>query len=225
MTKLPRYVPSGKVWFAIPVAQGCVEDASRTFEEWRSLGYNCLALVDGPEQPQRCVVLRRPLEYQGWAWATNLLAQSLKGHFSWLVAGGHDVLPHPDLSAQAIAAQCKEHFAGTMGVMQPCGDIYGALADKSACVSAWIGADFCAKYGPFHEGYFHFWADTELMHVAARDKCLWWRDDLTQFHDHHARKPRPAGQKWTHPKYLNKAAEMGKIDEALFLRRKAMGFP
>lgn len=218
-----RYNRSSRVWFAIPVAQACVKEAQLTFEEWNALGYNCIALVDGPCHPYNCVC-REVTTYMGWAWATNLLAEFLGSQFDWLVAGGHDVFPHPDLKAVEIAAQCLDHFKGTYGVMQPCGDAYGALADRSACVSAWIGRDFCEKHGPFHEGYFHFWADTELKHVATKAVTsngasgLWWRDDLAQYHDHHLRRP------GARPEHLKEANARAKDDEALFLRRKAMAF-
>src|SRR5690349_13490060 len=211
VTVASRYRRTSKVWFAIPVAQACVDEAQRTFEEWNALGYNCIALVNGPKHPENCVC-REVSTYLGWAWATNLLAEFLGSQFDWLIAGGHDVFPHPDLKAAEISAQCTEHFKGTFGVMQPCGDAYGALADKSACVSAWIGRKFCTKHGPFHEGYYHFWADTELKHVAEIENSLWWREDLSQYHDHHLRKP------GARPTHLREANARAKADGALFLK-------
>lgn len=221
---------SSRIVFAIPVASDCIDKASAYFAQWKKMGYATAALLDtdGDGVPENCDVSLRCNSYEGYAWAVNVLADMLTlpefGGYDWLIIGGHDVLPDPNYYAGTIAEECLSHFGGTFGVMQPCGDAYGALADKSACVSAWIGADFCKRFGPLHSGYFHFWADTELKEVAEREGVLWWRDDLTQYHDHHLRHPKAKGDP-SHPPHLSRAVSHHDADKALFEARKTAGFP
>lgn len=107
--------------------------------------------------------------------------------------------------------------------MQPAGDRYGAIETKTACVSPWIGREFREKVyagrGPFHEGYRHIYADAELMAVAERLGCLWWRSDLTQYHDHYARR----GER--RPKHLQHVIDEVVEQQALFDERMAAGWP
>lgn len=210
-----------KVWFAIPTANA--ERCAKTFEAWRAMGYSTAALVDGETPDIRnadlCVRLKK---YRGYAQAVNLLCDCLK-NAEWVVTGGDDVLCDPKHRAEDIGDQCAQYFGGTTGVMQPCGDPYGALADRSAAVSPWMGREFRREInlgrGPLWPAYEHYWVDTELAAVCEGDGLMLWRDDLVQYHDHHLRRGDPK------PQYLldkEPSAAAGKI---LFERRKAMGFP
>jgi hypothetical protein len=202
--------------FAIPVADDDKERAGRTFKLWQALGYQTAALIDGGEAPAHCDVVIRQ-QYKGWAWAVNTLADALDG-FDWLVTGGADIDPDPQRTAQQIAAECYDHFGGTYGVMQPVGDPYGALEIQSACVSPWLGLRWRQRHR-MHEGYYHFFADTELAEVAGGLNRLWWNHDITQFHDHWMRRHQ------LRPGHLELAAKRHKTDRALFTLRKSLGFP
>jgi hypothetical protein len=97
--------------------------------------------------------------YPGYALAVNSLALAVlrfDPECQWVCTGGDDVYPDPNKTADEIAAECSEHFAGihagvgliregkwrcrtdaeklaTFGVMQPTGDPYGendAFAQK-----------------------------------------------------------------------------------------------
>jgi hypothetical protein len=204
------------VVFAIPVAVDDIDRAGQTFRLWRRQGYQTAALIDGDEAPGNCdAVIRRP--YEGWAWAVNRLCTTLQ-EFEWIVTGGADVLPDPTRTADGIEAECYDHFGGTYGVMQPVGDPYGALGNLSACVSPWLGKQWRERH-PLHEGYWHFWADTELAAVAGSRGRLWWNHEITQRHDHWARKRRER------PRHLDRAVERHAADKALFELRKSAGFP
>jgi hypothetical protein len=212
------------VWFAIPVASSQVAYANATFQRWKAKGYRTAALIDPGSQCPDCDMVVACGVYRGWAWAVNRLISHLPP-FAWAVTGGHDVYPDPDKAADAIAAECVEHFRGTLGVMQPTGDSYGALAGSEplACVSPWIGAEFCRRAnrgkGPLWEGYPHYHADGELMLVAQRLGRMWFRPDLVQYHDHYLRRGEDA------PQHLERWQATCSASAALYRRRQADGFP
>lgn len=216
------------IYFAIPVAPADVARAGRTFALWQSRGYRTAAVLDNgaPYPPEHCDMTLWAHEYRGWARAVNLLAGSLV--YDWLVTGGADVLPDERYTAQQIAAECGARFGGTLGVMQPAGDSFGAIAAPAvdgmrACVSPWIGREWIRKTyggrGPMHDGYRHCYADGELWSVARRAGRLWWRGDLSQYHDHWTRR----GD--AQPAHLAAQAEAhGQADKALYFARLAAGF-
>jgi FkbM family methyltransferase len=153
--------------FAIPVAESCVDQASETFKKWRDLGYLTCALIEHKREPSNCLPMHMR-EYVNWGWAVNRLCEAAFNILcvDWVVTGGHDNYPDPRFTADQIAAMCNEHFSGTYGVMQPAGDKYGeGIIKRTSCVSPWIGAEYARRH-PLHEGYTHFYADTELKEVA-----------------------------------------------------------
>jgi len=212
------------VWFAIPVAASEVWRASETFARWCERGYRCAALIDNGSRPDNAALTIGVNDYRGWSWAVNRLASALMSQgVDWIVTGGADVWPDPDRTAPEIAAECEQRFGGTYGVMQPTGDKWGASHERKACVSPWIGREWCEQaYGngkPLHEGYAHYYADGELMDLAAMRSRLWWRDDLCQFHDHYLRRHEQT------PEHLQRWQQTVRPSRELYERRKAMGFP
>lgn len=211
-----------ETWFAIPVHANDAEKAGETFQKWRDKGYKTMALiVDGAPKPdncQRCTVK----EYKGWSWAVNYLCGQLP-QADWIVTGGYDIYPDPNRTAQEIAKECTEHFAGTCGVMQPAGDKYGGIANRTACVSPWLGKDFRERInggtGVLWEPYGHYYSDSELLKVSEMLGCLWWREDLIQFHDHYTRENKPV------PESLKPWSAGIAAAKALFAQRLAQNFP
>jgi hypothetical protein len=129
----------------------------------------------------------------------------------------------------------------TFGVMQPTGDDWGSNPNhpnpamrgsyiSRVCGSAWIGREFATRVnqgkGPLWPEYHHMFVDEELQHVATKLGVLWQRPDLTQMHQHEARKHRsytsadipPHLKKWAGPEHWKEA-------EAIFKGRRAAGFP
>lgn len=209
------------VAYAIPVAPADIARANATFEEWRKRGYLTAALVYGDERPTADVVVdERP--YLGWGWAVNVLCHRLP-KITWIVTGGADITPDPVASPSKIEAECEKWFGGTFGVMQPAGDRYGAIETRTACVSPWIGREFRERAyggrGPMFEGYGHYFADGELMHVAHAAGCLWWREDLTQYHDHYTRHNLPV------PETLKPWAAKHAEAKRLYEQRMAANWP
>lgn len=218
------------VFCLIPVHQDQIAMATATAAVWKAKGYGVAALVDGPRDeidvPQGCDLVVQVDQYKGFASSINTLCAELQkrvGDVDWVVVGNADIYPHEGLTAEQIAAQCKEHFDGTLGVMQPAGQHFGALAAKTACTCAWIGLEwrqtFYGGKGPFHPEYFHYYEDAEIMHVASLTKTLWWRTDLTQHHDHYLLHTK------TTPPHLEKTKPHAVISKNLFMRRKAQLFP
>jgi hypothetical protein len=144
-----------------------------------------------------------------------------------------DPVPYED-------GQLYRHL-GTYGVMQPTGDRWGVNPDhpnpamRSAyidrvCGSAWIGREFARRVnqgkGPLWPEYQHMFVDEELQAVATKLGVLWQRPDLTQMHQHEARKVRsytsadipPHLKKWAGPEHWKEA-------EDIFKGRRAAGFP
>jgi len=212
-----------KIVFAIPVASEQVELAGQTFAKWQRRGYGTAALVDGGGKiPANVDSVISVAEYKGWAWAVNLFSSVLPDA-DFIVTGGADVYPDGDHEPAIIAGECVEQFGGTFGVMQPAGDAYGAVADKAACVSPWIGKEFRERvyggHGPMHEGYRHWYADAELMHVAERLGCFWWREDVSQYHDHFGRRGEPT------PKHLLKWLPEHESGRQLYEQRRLDDWP
>ncbi len=209
--------------FSVPVAPGDVDKATATFARWRERGYRTAALWYGDSPPGNCDYPFRfaPRDYRGWPWAVNRLCALLKN--DWVITGGADTYPDPNCTAAQLGAECNAHFGGTFGVMQPAGDKYGAIANKTAAVSPWIGREFILRtyggHGPMCELYGHYFADGELMHVAEKLGCLWWRDDVTQYHDHYGRRGEPI------PAHLERWQKDYADQNDLYIRRMAAGFP
>jgi hypothetical protein len=194
------------------------------------------------------------LKYPGYAVAVNTLVKQVMesdAEAEWFVIGGDDVFPDKEHTAEEIARQCFDHFRrlrreidqslGTYGVMQPTGDRWGvnpnhpnpvmrgAYVDR-VCGSAWLGREFCRRVnrgnGPLWPEYQHMFVDEELQHVATKLGILWQRPELTQMHQHEARRHRsytvadiPAHlKKWGGPEHWKEANE-------IYFKRRAAGFP
>ncbi len=108
-------------------------------------------------------------------------------------------------------------------MMQPGGDKFGAVAERSAAVCPWIGRDWRRRMyggnGPLWPGYFHFYEDAEHLEVAEMMGCMWWRDDIAQYHDHHLRHDLPE------PPHMAAKGPVSLLSRKLFLERQAAGFP
>lgn len=207
--------------YAIPTINP--DRCGETFAKWRAMGYRTAALVSGDiASPANADVVLRQSLWMGWPRAVNTLCAAFPDA-DWLITGGDDITADPNRRAEEIAFACNLHFAGTFGVMQPSGDAYGALRDKSAAVSPWLGREFRERVnagnGPLWPSYYHWWADTELKEVAERLGCLWWRDDLNQYHDHYLRRLEPT------PDYFADKGEKCAADREHFKTRLAAGFP
>ncbi len=213
-----------KVCYCIPTARP--ELAGETFAKWLDRGYLTAALIDGdaPEPRNACHLLRVG-KYQGYAASINLLTAHVAETCNpdWFVIGGDDQTPDPVKDAATIAEECSEHFAGTFGVMQPVGDLFGALSNRSAIVSPWFGRDWRRRMyggkGPLCPEYFHYYEDAEHMWIAHQLGRLWWREDLTHFHDHFSRRGEDI------PDHLKDKARHGDISRDLFMMRRSANFP
>lgn len=180
------------VFYAIPTDNP--DKCTETFAKWRAMGYGTAALVDGDAMaPGNADLVVRVLKYRGWPWATNRLCQELVASTSteWVIAGGDDMDPDPNIRAEDIAAQCATHFGGTGGVMQPTGDPWGIdasgrCAAERICGSPWLGRSFIlSRVGAvFNENYRHFFADEQLHDELINTGLLWQRKDLSHFHRH-----------------------------------------
>lgn len=211
------------IWLCIPSARKPAE-ANPILHQWRAKGYK-VAVFRDPDAP--AVESDKTIfdTYQGCAVSFNRLVRLVTNTdptVEWFVYGGDDIVPaSPD--PRRIAAECREHFAGTNGVMQPCGDAYGALADRSAATSAWVGRAFVRSTyggcGPLWEGYKHYYDDTELAAVATRLGKIWWRTDLTQYHHHYLRQGKVL------PDHLIKWQFESAKSKAMFDERKRNNFP
>lgn len=232
-----------KVWFACPSIRPSAE-AQRRIDVWRKQGCSVALMRQGSSVD--CELLVPTAKYIGWPASTNHLAQSLLAdpEMRWVVGGGDDTLPDLAHTADEIAAQCEEHFGGTLGIMQATGDRWGddatsrrmfgvhrgALIDRVAG-SPWMGREWIRRayqgQGPMPGMYWHSYADEELQEVAEGMGLFWQRRDLIHMHEHCQRaepenKPKSQAPDW------HRAATGGVnwvLDKSLFARRKAAGFP
>lgn len=142
-------------WFAIP-SKRPPEEAEKVLKLWRERGYKIAVYRDhtDPELERVHMQVIGVTPYQGYAMAVNSLCWHIlleDPQAEWIVTGGDDVEPDPNHSAEEIASDCSEYFAGcgpaerfdastvsmsidqfersrTFGVMQPTGDRWGENA-------------------------------------------------------------------------------------------------
>src|SRR5216683_3069212 len=175
------------VYLCIPSAR-MASEVDSTLAIWRERGYRIALWRDTPDDAPICDLLLTG-KYPGYALAVNALAAEVLSHDAqceWIVTGGDDTEPDPNHSPEQIAAQCRDHFGSTFGVMQPTGDRWGdsksAYIDRVAG-SPWLGREFCQRVnggnGPLWHEYFHMGVDEELQAVAERLGVFWSRRDLT----------------------------------------------
>ena len=185
--------------------------------------------------------------YTGYPEAVNFLAREVLSSVpwcDWIVAAGDDTLPDPNKSAEEIAEECSEHFAGphrpgwpsgTFGVMQPTGDPWsdkqGRIIERVAG-SPWLGREWCLRAnqgkGPLWPEFFHMFADETLQCVAQKLGVFWQRPDLTHLH-HHWGRPKEGerlGNVENMPAFLKQAnsCEEWLKSKREFERLKADGF-
>lgn len=234
------------VWWTVPSAR----PNGGTAQVWKDAGYKvALWRTDGAEIPAADLVLRGA--YPGYYAACNaiiryVLAEDKKCNF--VVCGGDDTTPDPNLSPYRIAEQCEEHFTcapdlpgtcstcRTFGCMQPTGDDWsdsqGRMIERIAG-SPWIGRSFAERAyggrGPWHEEYYHMGGDEELWYVAQKLGVYWMRPDLTHYHNHWGR-PKPGethGNTDNMPAFLRKAntSEEWTRYKSLLAARQRAGFP
>jgi hypothetical protein len=224
------------VWFVIPSKRPLAE-ANACLEAWHKQGYMTCILRELQDGRTIAHAQSHVTRYQGWARSVNILVHTVMcgdEEPEWFVAGGDDYYPDLNYTAEEIAKQSSKHFAGTFGVMQPTGDRWGekngeATIDRIAG-SPWMGRDFCRRMyhgaGPLYNGYYHNFADEELQNVAQKLGVFQQRRDIIQEHRHWAR---PRGDVRDMPEWAAKINDTRLSDwgksKALFLKRKAAGFP
>ncbi len=215
---------AGKVWCVFPTANAPLCDT--TLRRWKSRGYLTAVLIDGATTvPQEADHVLRADLYRGYPATVNSLCWFLDKEYNpnWIIAAGDDIYPDENHDPAEIAAECLDHFGGTFGVMQPCGDRFGALIEREALTCPWMGRDWRRRVnggcGPLWEEYEHLYDDAEHCAVAEKLGRIWWREDLTQYHDHRDRRGDPM------PAYIAAKGNVGARSKAIFERRRAAGFP
>jgi hypothetical protein len=210
------------VWIAVPTV-----DPPHLCEwatAWRTLGFHVALLFDEGHEvvhaPVADIAVWEP--YRGWAAAVNSLASRV----FWrgadiMVTGGDDIWPDPHWDAQRLAERFAAEFPDFDGVAQPSG---GNVHDTdTCCIAPLIGCGWWARHyrarGPFWPEYFHFWTDSELHDVAARDKRLALWPQVAWRHEHwflRGTEPTP---------HLRIARSRNEQDREMYLARKAAAFP
>lgn len=183
--------------------------------------------------PADIVLVQR--EYPGYNRSVNRIVRWVlddRRDCQIVVTGGDDVYPDQTKRADEIAEEFIDHFGGTLGIMQPHGDDAhhrqndGSYALDTAAWSPWMGREWCERafmgLGPTHEGFYHYYGQTNLLQVAERLGVFWRRPDLIQRDDNWKRSAR---KHLGRPPYLKKAEEMGPADRALCKRLEAKGYP
>jgi hypothetical protein len=183
------------VYFAIPSCRP-LSEAEPIFAKWRERGYRIALIRQGEPTEAKADINVLTVHYHGWARSINMIAgHILRGDptAEWIVSGGDDTLPDPNHTAEEIAAECTNHFAGTFGVMQPTGDKAlwpGSAIDKFAG-SPWMGREWCERInggnGPMREEFHHMYGDEALQCIAEKYGAFWQRPDLIHKHLHYLR--------------------------------------
>lgn len=227
----------GSVWYCIPSARP-PEEAEKCLSKWKAMGYKIALWRDSVEYPFGIADYVRVGKYPGYARAVNALAFDVLR--DWIVTGGDDTDPDPNLTAEEIAAQLTAHFGGTFGVCQPTGDRFAfSKAQGSAPIdrvagSPWLGREWCLRAnqgkGPLWPEYTHMFVDEELQNVAIKYGVFWQRPDLIHLHHHYQRvsdainSPAQVREAPPHLVEVNKREHWDKY-KAIFEARKRAGFP
>ena len=253
------------VWLCIPSARPPGE-AEKVLSKWRAQGYK-IALwldftLDGPANLEKVlkyddvadvIVGDGAIGYPGYAKAVNaVIADRLirDPEAEWFVIGGDDTEPDMNHTAEEIARQCREYFAGrsggarfdpktvqmsvsefeqsrTFGVMQPTGDRFANACIEKVAGSAWIGREFARRAyggkGPLWPEYTRFFMDEELQEVATRWGVFHQRRDLIHLHRHYMRESDAldAGAIRTEiPEHLKAQEVKWKAEQDIFNKRK-----
>lgn len=195
--------------------------------KWQDMGYRVAIFRDHSTSIPCNLELRG--KYPGYYGSINKLAREVRRvdrMAQWIVTGGDDMEPDPHKRADVIAAECTEHFGGTLGVMQPTGDRWGeeghAYSERVAG-SPWMGREWCRRAylgnGPMPGGYWHYYGDEELQVVATRLGLFQQRIDLAHYHAHYMREHVPL------PAFHQNAVKTWTADQALFEQRREGNFP
>ncbi len=218
-------MPKPEVWFAIPSANPA--KCREALPKWRERGYKVAVLQNRTREEIPADLVVWSDHYPGWAESVNILGREIVPKSApIIVTGGDDMLPDPNHTADELAEQFLNHFAGspegTFGVMQPHGDVY--LGSLLFCGSPFLGRAFFEKMyggrGSMCGDYRHNWADNELYWVSKGLGALWERPDLSHYHAHFSR----TGE--AKPEYWVKAVQTYELQDCLlFVKRKAAGFP
>jgi len=222
---------AGPVYVAFPTAN--MARAKATLARWHGQGYRSIVYVDpdveaewlGPTQ-----IVIGAGSYPGYYVAQNHLARlACAMGAGAVVLAGDDMDPDPNLRADQILQECRDHAHGELFVMQPCGDPQGMdetcrPAAARICGSPWVGRDYVrcgyGGEGPFWSGYMHFYGDEELKSTAEANAVLWMRPDLTQFHHHWS-----FGHGAQAPYQKRNSDLWWGRDKALFMARRLAGWP
>jgi hypothetical protein len=211
------------VWMVFPTRN--VERARHTCRIWNAAGYQTLALC---EMSMDCVGATSEVHeaFQGYWMSSNAHIRSLADSASMVVLAADDLEPERSVPPRAIAAQFYDRFGDGYGVLQPVGDDKDGMDGCCRiCGSPWFGRAWILEAyggrGPCPLPYRHFYGDEELHETSKAQGVLWQRPDLAQKHNHWCRKggpPRTDYQKLNSDNWWDK-------DKAIFMERKAAGFP
>lgn len=221
-----------KVWFAIPSKRPAAE-AQACIDKWSARGYKTAIWRDAGDEPVNCDLLLSG-QYEGYAKTVNKLAHAVLSGYpeaQWIVTGGDDTDPEPNVAPDEIASQLSERFQGTFGVMQPTGDRWADGSIDRIAGSPWMGREFCERIyrgsGPFWPEFRHMYGDEHLLNVAEKLGVYWRRRDLTHMHNHfvrvgynglnHGNPTPPHLVQWNTPQHWNES-------QAIFNRLRAGGF-
>lgn len=218
--------------------------AQRVIDAWRDMGYRvCVLRPTADVKAELCLseqgsftvgdfsgkLTDLDMTYRGWSTSMNTIHKVVLGvnglgmwpHPDWIASAADDVLPDPKWKPREIAQSCRDHFKGSLGVMQPFGDDwYPGIVSVG---HPWLGRDYILRAnqgkGPFWPGYYHYYADMELGQVSQQQGLLWLREDLTHKHENWSR------MKEERPALLDKAYAKLNEDKALYEWRTREGFP
>jgi hypothetical protein len=214
------------VWYVTPSCRP-KEEALPCFEAWLDMGYRVMVIRQGPKLPSQAITQISTQTYMGLPSSVNLLSRWVLAwdpKVDWIVHGGDDYWPDPKHRASWISDLCWNLCNSSFCVMQPTGDRFGGGYIDKAAASAWMGREWCRRMyrgeGPMHQGYFHYFADTELQDLATKLGVFYQRRDIIQEHKHWTRE---AAAKM--PRHLEIPNQHLTRDETLYRLRRDSNFP
>ena len=199
-------------WAVFP--SGNSEAAQACANAWRDAGWRVAVLIDADQPDVRCDMLVRETDYRGTAAAFNKLMRTIR---DWTIAicVNDDMFPLVCRSDHAEAV-FSARFPDGNGIIQPA---VKGFPDLAPAVSPIIGRAYGVS--PWHEGYWHLHCDDEIRDVAQRSHLFAYAPELLIDHRH-----KSIGYADTLPAEKRRRNDaQHAADAALYLERKAAGFP
>lgn len=189
------------MWYIVPT---CSPNLSY-FKIWKDYGYKIAAQVTTNELADKIrndvdEILITP--FTSLPHMFNMLETFIRSKYRCVLAACDETYPSSNHKADELVEKYFSIFPDGNGILSPKGDSYGC----QVCVqNPIIGEYWARQHKVFPEGYYHFYADTELYFKAKSLGKLVEDGTISFYHDHWLRRGKQS-------EHFNKSKSLEYID-------------